>query len=137
MVEVENFYMLKEITLSIPEDIYRQVEQVATETQRDVADLFLDTIASHFPTHPAHPDRAAMHKEIAAYKQMHADLVQKYLGEYVAIHQGELVDHDTDLVDLHKRITSNYPGKVILSRRVQKEADPVLHMRSPRLERMP
>ncbi len=129
--------MLKEITLSVPEDIYRQVEQVATETQRAVTDVFLETISSKFPPYPAHPNRAAMQKEIAAYKEMHAHLVKKYLGKYVAIYQGELVDHDADPVTLHKRITTKYPEQVILSRKVQKAAEPILHMRSPRLERVP
>lgn len=129
--------MRKEITLSIPEDIYRRVEQVALETQRNVAEVFIDTISSQFPSYPANPKRATMHKEIAAYKRMHADLVKKYLGEYVAIYQGELVDHDIDPVALHERITTNYPDRIVLSRKVQQEAEPILHMRSPRLERLP
>ncbi|MCB0111472.1 MAG: hypothetical protein KDE53_36370 [Caldilineaceae bacterium] len=129
--------MLKEITLAVPEEIYQQAEQIATETQQDVADVLLDTIASRFPAYPAHPDRVTMRKEIAAYQKMHSDLVKTYLGEYVAIYQGELVDHDADPVALHERITTNYPDKVVLSRKVQKDADPVLHMRSPRLARLP
>ena len=95
------------------------------------------TLTELLPTYPGHPDRAAMRKEIAAYQKMHSDLVKTYLGEYVAIYQGELVDHDADPVALHERITTNYPDKVVLSRKVQKDADPVLHMRSPRLARLP
>jgi len=84
--------------------------------------------------YPAHPNRAAMKKEIAVYKALHPELVQKYLGQYVAIYQGKLVDHDADPVTLHQRVIQKYSGKVVLSRKVQKDAEPVLYMRSPRLE---
>ena len=129
--------MLREITLSVSEDIYCQVELVATETHRDVREVLLVTISNEFSPYPVHPHRTAMKKEIAAYQKMHALLTPKYLGEYVAIYQGELLDHDTDPVALHKRITAKYPAQVILTRKVRKEAEPVLHMRSPRLERLP
>ena len=128
-------HMLREITLPVPEDIYRQVERVATETQRDVIDVLLDIISSEFAPYPENPNRAAMKQEIAGYKKMHPDLAQKYLGQYVAIYQGKLVDHDVDPVALHKRVTARYPGKVVLSRKVGDDAEPILHMRSPRFER--
>ncbi len=127
--------MLKQITLSVPEDVYRQVEQVARTTQSDVADLLLETIARTFSPYPANPNRAAMKREIAAYKAMHPELVKNYLSRYVAIYQGELVDYDIDPVALHQRIAIKYPEQIVLSRKVQKDAEPILHMRSPRFER--
>lgn len=129
--------MQKEITLSVPEDIYWQVERVASATRRDVVDVMLDTLAHAFTPYPENPKRAAMKTEIAGYEAMHAELVKRFLGQYVAIYQGRLVDQDADPVALHRRITANYAGKVVLSRKVQQEAAPVLHMRSPRLERLP
>lgn len=127
--------MLKEITLPLPEEMYRQLQQLATETQRNVVDVLLEAVSKQFPTYPVNPNREAMKKEIAAYEKMHTDLAQKYLGEYVAIYQGKLVDHDPDPVALHQKLTAKYPNKVILSRRVQSDPKPVLQMRSPRLER--
>ncbi len=127
--------MQKELTLSVPEDIYREIERVAAETQRNVAAVALDTISLAFSPYPIHPDRALMQKEIAAYRSLHPELAQSHLGHFVAIYQGQLVDADPDPVALHQRISTRYPGKVVLSRKVQVEADPVLQMRSPRLER--
>jgi hypothetical protein len=128
--------MFKQITLSLPEDVYRQVQQVAMTKQSNVTDVLLDTISDTFAPYPANPNRAAMKKEIAAYKTIHAELVKKYLGQYVALYQGKLVAHDADPVALHRRITAKYPGEVVLCRKVQEEAEPVLYMRSPRLERL-
>jgi len=128
--------MLRQITLSLPEDIYRQIQRVATTTQSNVTDVLLATIANTFAPYPVNSNRAAMKKEIAAYKTMHAELVEKYLGQYVALYQGKVVAHETDPVALHRRITATYPGKVVLCRKVQKEVEPILHMRSPHLERL-
>ena len=128
--------MLKQIMLSLPEDIYRQVQQVAMTTQSNVTDVLLDTISNTFAPYPVNPNRAAMKKEIAAYKTMHAELVKKYLGQHVALYQGKLVAHNADPVALHQHITAKYPGEVVLCRKVQEEAEPVLHMRSPHLERL-
>ncbi len=81
-----------------------------------------------------HPDREAMQKEIAAYLQLHPQLVSTFLGQYVAVYEGQVVDHDTDPAALHKRIKANFPNKVVLSRKVTTDPEPILHMRSPRLE---
>jgi len=127
--------MLREVTLSLPEDIYAQIEKIALETKRNIAKVLLDTISSRFPSYPENPDRLLMKREIAAYKTIHSDLVQDYLGQYVAVYQGKLVDNDLDPVALHKRVIANYPDQVVLSRKVQVDSEPVLYMRSPRLER--
>lgn len=130
-------YKQRDITLTVPEDIYQRVEGVASATHRKVKDVMMDTIAAAFSPYPENPQRGAMKAEIAAYEAMHVELVKQYLGQYVAMHQGRLIDHDVDPVALHQRIAEKYAGKVVLSRKVQKDAAPVLHMRSPRLAQMP
>lgn len=92
-------------------------------------------ISPAVPAYPVNAHRATMQREIAAYVEMHPTLVENYLGQYVAVYQGRLVDHDPDAVALHHRITAAYPGEVVLRRQVQREATPVLRMRSPKLER--
>jgi hypothetical protein len=59
---------------------------------------------------------------------MHSELVRQFLGQYVAIYQGQVIDHDVDPVALHQRISTRYGGKVVLSRKVQKESKPLLHI---------
>ncbi len=127
----------RDVTLSVPEDLYRRVERVASTMRRNVIDVMVDTLAAAFTPYPENPQRLAMKTEIAAYEAMHAELVNVYLGQYVAIYQGQVIDHDFDPVALHQRLAAQYAGKVVLSRKVQEDAIPVLQMRSPRLERLP
>lgn len=130
--------VLEEPALNISETALLSEEALAEDWNRPEEDEAWSSLqqAHPFEPYPTHPKRAAMKKEIKAYQAIHSELVTKFLGQYVAIYQGELVDHDPDPVALHERITAKYPKKVVLSRRVQKNAEPVLQMRSPRLEHL-
>jgi hypothetical protein len=63
---------------------------------------------------------------------MHPRLIESYLGDYVAIFQGEVIDHDEDVVALTQRIGEKLPNEVVLIRQVEKSAERILNMRSPR-----
>ena len=66
---------------------------------------------------------------------MHGELVEQYLGQYVAIYNGQLVDHDADPMILLTRIRSKYPNQVILRRKVERMPERELRVRHPRFKR--
>ena len=127
--------MSEQITITIPNEIYRQIAKQAEASRRQVSDIVNEVLTDTFsqPQNEINPARQKMLQEVEAYKNMHASLAEKYLGYYVAIYQGELVDYDTDKEALFFRIREKYPHQVVLQRQVLAEADPVLHFRSPRL----
>jgi uncharacterized iron-regulated protein len=84
---------------------------------------------------PSDAQVATMTQEEAAYQAMHAELVCSHLGDYVAIYQGQLVDHDADELHLLRRLDTAYPNKVVLMKQVRTTPQIELHHRSPRLER--
>jgi hypothetical protein len=61
--------------------------------------------------------------ENEAFTQLHPQLVNTYLGEYVAIHNGEVVDHDSDARSLHIRIRRKYGKAPVLIREVTQNSD--------------
>lgn len=73
-----------------------------------------------------------MDREVAAFRQLHVSLLKHYRGEYVAIHQGQLVDHDSDKVALLERIEKTYPDEFVLIRPVQEQPEREFYFRSPR-----
>ncbi len=78
-----------------------------------------------------------MQREIAAFRQLHAALLKRYRGEYVAIYQGQLIDHDSDQLALLDRIEKAYPNDFVLIRPVQEQPEREFYFRSPRyIERM-
>lgn len=72
-----------------------------------------------------------MAQETVAYEAMHAELFGNYPGEYVAIYQQELVDHDADETALLNRIDARFPNKIVLLKRVGTLPEPDLRIHSP------
>ena len=68
----------------------------------------------------------------AAFEAMLTALLAQYAGEFVAIHQQQVVDHDPDELTLFDRICRDYPDEVVLIRPVLATSEPPLNFRSPR-----
>lgn len=71
-------------------------------------------------------------REIAAFFELHPSLVNRYPGHYVAIYQGQLIDHDADKLALFTRIEEAYPDEFVLLRPVQEQPEREFYFRSPR-----
>jgi hypothetical protein len=127
--------MSRTLQVTISDDLYQQAEEVAQISEQAVADVLSNALAASPTIFHINPERAAMLRENAAFRQMHADLLRQYSGEYVAILQGKVIDHDQDLPALLQRRRHNYPGLTVLIRQVLPESERILHFRSPRLVR--
>ena len=66
---------------------------------------------------------------------MKADLSAKHPGKYVAVHNGEVIDHDPGIRTLHLRVYEKYGRTPILLKQVVAGPERELVIRSPRLER--
>jgi hypothetical protein len=71
-------------------------------------------------------------REIEAFQQMHSDLLVRFAGEYVAIFEAELVDHDADLAALLERVEQRYPDDFVLIRPVRQEPEIIYEHRAVR-----
>lgn len=129
--------MSTQVTLTIPDTIYQQAEYVAQTTNRPVTEILAETIAKAFPPLYVNPNRPAMEQEIAAFEAMHASLWSQYPYQYVAIHGGDVIDHDVDEVTLVERIDKQYPETTVLLRQVLPQLPQTLVFRSPRWVKQP
>ena len=75
--------------------------------------------------------RAKLRQEIAAYEAMHPTLKQEYLGQWVAVHDQELVDHDRDDVRLRQRVRARYGNSTVLIRQVGEQPVEEVWIRTP------
>lgn len=76
----------------------------------------------------------AMEQEAEAFRRLHPDLLAAIPGQYAAIYQGKLVDHDFDQLVLVQRIEVRFGGRPVLIRQVQPEVEQTVMVRSPRIE---
>ena len=124
--------MLKQVTISIPQSLYQRVRELARNRNLPV-DAVLETAVSLVEAEPQDDATANMAREEAAYRAQHESLLANYAGQYVAIFQGQLIDHDSNETALLRRLDTNYPHDIVLMKRVESRPQPVLRFRSPRL----
>jgi hypothetical protein len=112
-------------------DLMAQLEQIAAERAVRPEELLETAVCAYL----RQIERETIEAEVVAFRSMHARLVEEYLGQYVAIHNGQVVDHDEDFQSLHNRIRQRFGRQPVLLRCVETESERVLVFRSPRLER--
>ncbi len=71
-------------------------------------------------------------RELAAYHAQHAQLKQRYLGQYIALRQGKVVGHGADRKALSREMRRLYGNEVILITPVTESPDREWEFRSPR-----
>jgi len=72
-------------------------------------------------------------REQQAYEAQHSQLLEEYAGQYIAMYQGEVVDHDEDSGGLWQRVRKRYGKEPVLITPVLQEARQTIVVRSPRL----
>ncbi len=111
-------------------DLVEQLQQVADNQETSVEVLLNNAVAEFL-------ENIALRKiqdETVAFERMHGQLVTQYLDEYVAVHNGMVVDHDADVRTLHLRMRAKFGQMPILLRQVTKDVNlPALVVRSPKL----
>ncbi|MCA9965012.1 MAG: hypothetical protein KC423_12235 [Anaerolineales bacterium] len=117
--------MQKQITITIPQSLYQRVHELANRRNLPVATL-LETAVSLAEAQPHDPATTALAQEEAAYRAQHPTLLANYPGQYVAIHQGQLIDHDPDELTLLHRLDATHPTQVVLMKRVEPLPQPML-----------
>ena len=118
-------------TITLQPLLVEQLEQVAVQRSVEAKEL----IEAAVRTYLRQMERETIKAEAEAFRSMHAKLAEKYLGQYVAIHGGKVVDSDEDFQALHGRIRQRFGRQPVLLRQVEIEPERVLTFRSPRLER--
>ncbi|MCH7928609.1 MAG: hypothetical protein IID03_11640 [Candidatus Dadabacteria bacterium] len=56
--------------------------------------------------------------ESKAYREQKAEIEEKYMGQYVAVYRGEVVDHDSDKSTLLHRFYDTFGNKTVYIKKV-------------------
>lgn len=116
--------------------ILQRIDAIISELQalkRQVSTIQPDELES-LVVPPAEED-AQVEREKNAYLQLYPQLKKQYTGQYVAIHNSQLVDHDVDYGALFERIDDRYPDTFVWLTQVEAEPMGTIVVRSPRFVR--
>ncbi len=100
--------------IELKPELQDTLEQVAKQQASTVNDLVNQAVKNYL----LQQQREKLDHEIAAFERLHTQLKQLYLGRWVAVHQGELVDHDKDIAALYQRVRAKYGRTSVLIRQV-------------------
>jgi hypothetical protein len=90
--------------------LIERVQHLARETNQDTIQVVETAVQAYLDR----LDREKIHEETEAFWAMQTDLFARYPGEYVAIHQGQVVDHDANVVRLEQRVAQQWGELAIL-----------------------
>lgn len=122
-----------QVTLTLSDPVYQEAERVARQTNRPIESVLAETLEQALASFSVDERRPQMLREVAAFEAMQEALWERYPSQYVALHQGEVVDHDDDRTTLVKRVHADRsPDEVVLIRKVLATDVPPLQFRSPR-----
>jgi predicted transcriptional regulator len=119
-------------TITLKPNLVEQIEQMAHTVGIDATALVNDAIQEHI----THLRREKLEAEITAFELMHEDLKAQYLGNFVAIHNGQVVDSDEEFESLFLRVREQLGPVPVLIRRVGIKPQTEFRFRSPRLEQI-
>ncbi len=80
-----------------------------------------------------HYGRAKVEKEQAIFEQEKSELLKKYRGRYIAMHNGEVVETAANLRALRNKVFAHFGYTPMLHTLVTDEPDREIVVRSPRL----
>lgn len=118
-------------TINLKQDLAEQISSLAGKSQSN-AEAFVDKALRAYLVEFR---REKIRAETEAFHQQHQQLLAKYPGQYVAVHDGQVIDHDQDLRTLHLRVFARLNHTPVLLKKVTSQPDQELVFRSPRFER--
>jgi predicted transcriptional regulator len=118
------------LTVQLDKEIAENLEWAAKQMGMTAADLTEKAIQQYLRLEA----ERKIAREMEVYESQHERLLPQYEGQYVAMHNGQIIDQDQDELPLYLRIREKHPLIGILIKQVTAESEHVLHVRSPRIE---
>ena len=117
-------------TIAVAPELYRRVEEASLEHKASTGEILAEAIRRYL----WELDRRKISKESNIYRQRHAELQAQYLGQYIAMRNGQVVDHDADFQALHQRIRQRFGRTPVMITLVEDVAERPLVRHGFRME---
>jgi len=129
------------VTLALPDEQMKRLEHIAVEQQVTIDELLLRSVNALLEGEPAEavvlPDKRSIKPPRLTTQQREAIAKEKvqYRGEYIAIHEGKIIAHSRDLLELIQELSAIHglsKSEVLFEKVAPREPD-TWRIFSPRL----
>lgn len=97
-------------TIIVEPELYKRVEAAAEQQQTSVDAMFTEAVKRYLWDLA----RQKVAAEGRLYRQQHVALKERYLGRYIAMHEGQVVDVDNDYQALYRRVRSRLADTAVM-----------------------
>ena len=111
--------------------LVQQVTQLAKTQKRPPEDILETAVRDYLEA----LEEEAIHDETEAFWRQHDELLATFPGQYVALRQGQVVDHDGDVSVLEARVRAQFGALPVLIAPVTSTPHRELHWRGGRVDR--
>lgn len=118
------------LTITLESSFQAKLEQIAQSLGKSTEEVVVDAINEHLDR----LNKQRLEAEIGAFERMHAELKTKYLNQFVAIYDGQVVEVADDFETLFLNVQARFGDLPVLIRQVGSSPDEEWYFRSPRLE---
>jgi hypothetical protein len=113
--------------IALRTDLRETLEKDAEQEARSINEIVNEAVEHYVRQRQL----AKLDAEIAAYERLHPELRQKYCGQWIAVHEQKLVDHDSDRTALYRRVRAQYGRTAVLIRQVTEQPSGEIWVRTP------
>ena len=116
----------------VPRQLVREAKAAAARRGSTLAALVSDSLAQSLREDlPGEPLGDGLRENMLWYERNRSRLLARYRGEYVAVVDKAVVDHDRDFAALAARVFARHGDRPVFAPRVQ-QTDARARLRSPR-----
>jgi hypothetical protein len=101
-------------TIQLVPDLAKQIESLVGGDPASTQAFIENAVRTHI----AQLHQTKIRQETEAFKAQHQELLATYPDQYIAMHQGNVIDHDTDLRTLHLRVYQQVGHTPVLLKQV-------------------
>ena len=112
-------------TITVEPEIYEQLEAVAEEKQAKTEQIVEEALKRYL----WEQNNQKISRESALYREQHSEIKKQYLGQFIAMHQGQIVDHDLEFQPLFERIRARFGNIAVMIKKVEEEPETVIYRR--------
>lgn len=117
-------------TIVLEPELYNLIQKTAQENRQPIGEMISDAVQQYL----WELNRKKISDESVIYRQHHAELKAQYLGQYIAMRNGQVIDHDADFQILYRRVAAQFPDAPVMMTLVEDEPDKPILRRGFRME---
>ncbi len=141
---------MPDLQIALSESTYSSLHEAARQRSQPVDVLVRDALATFLQASPRQKSisngeqlietageqrRSKIRAEAAAWRALPETIRGRYGQNYVAVHEGRVVDHDADRLTLYRRVRQRLGNTPVLITSAGVDSPREFYIRSPKLER--